>query len=140
MVFLDVVNSFESLWNWRLLLLPGPDWELRLTSNAHVQVLNSCHSLCLRRAQVKPEKQVLPNYRQENETERETEREGSLSCLTASSGRTSKPKLPVHPHYTGGSQILVSPPTVPQNSKRREPVSKNKASFTQMQKHTQPCP
>lgn len=130
MVFLDVVNSFESVWNWRPLLLPGPNWELRLTSNVHVQVLNSCHSLCLRRSQVKPEKQVLPNYRQENETERE----GGLSCLTASSCRTSGPKLPVHPHYTGGSQILVSPPTVPQNSKRREPISKNKASFTQMQK------
>jgi hypothetical protein len=69
-IALDVVSSFESVWNWRLLLLPVPDWELFLTSNVHVQVLKSYHSLCLRRPQAKPEKQGLPPYREENETQR----------------------------------------------------------------------
>lgn len=66
----DVVNSFESMWNWRLLLLPVPDSHLCLTINVHEKVLRSCHRLCLGRPQVKPEKQVLPNYTQENETQR----------------------------------------------------------------------
>lgn len=108
-IVLDVVNSFESVWNWRLLLLPVPDWELHLTSNVHVQVLKSCHSLCLRRPQVKLEKQVLPNYGEEKETQRGRAGLSPLTAshLTASCGRTSGPKLPVHPPLQWGGGLRV---------------------------------